>query len=173
MASSSMKGVVVPVTLVGLVSAGIVGYNVAQRPGWTQTCVDKSTNVRVDDSQCDTSNYHSGGHVYGWYYTHGGRYVSVGSRVPAGGTTERPRSNSIAKPTSSKSGTVRRGGFGSSGMNSGSDDDSTTTRSKSKSSSNDSGSKARSGSSSSKSKSKSKSGSSSSGSKVKSKSGGS
>lgn len=160
MASSSMKGVVVPVTLVGLVSAGIVGYNVAQRPGWTQTCVDRSTNVRVDDSQCDTSNYHSGGHVYGWYYTTGGRYVSVGSRVPAGGTIDRPASSKISKPSSSKSGVTRRGGFGSSGMNSGSDSDSNKSKVKS-----DSGS--------SKSKSKSKSGSGSSGSKVKSKSGGS
>lgn len=169
MASSSMKGVVVPVTLVGLVSAGIVGYNVAQRPGWTQTCVDRSTNVRVDDGQCDTSNYHGGGHVYGWYYTTGGRYVSVGSRVPAGGTIDRPASSKISKPSTSKSGVTRRGGFGSSGMNSGSDDDAT----KSKSNSNDSKSKVKSDSGSSKSKSKSKSGSGSSGSKAKSKSGGS
>lgn len=167
-ASSSMKGVVVPVTLVGLVSAGIVGYNVSQRPGWTQTCVDKSTNVRVDNSQCDTSNFHSGGHIYGWYYTTGGRYVSVGSRVPAGGTLDRPSNSKVASPSSKKSG-VSRGGFGSSGMSSGSDGD--DTKSRTGNSGSEAKSKTKSDSGSSNSKSKSKSGSS--GSKAKSKSGGS
>lgn len=79
---------------------------------YAQMCRDKTTEQRVEDTNCSDKG-RSGGH-YGWYfYPSGSNVPAVGSRL-SGGTTSVPAGKSAQKGFTSKGGTVSRGGFGSS-----------------------------------------------------------
>lgn len=132
-----LRSAIVPVTLVGLVAAGMVAYNATPAGATaTQTCVNRQTMERVEDYQCETnSGSGSGAHVYGWYYTNGGRYVGVGQRVPSGGRYTKPTTGAVNKAGVGRSGgTVTRTGSDSEARTgttgSGSDSDTKTTKSK-------------------------------------------
>ncbi len=120
---------------VGLVAVIAVGYAIAQPDDEVSArCVDES-GVVVDDSNCVTpaasnSGYHSGGGFYPifigaggaqYHYNYGGS-GSIGQPV-SGGTTTVPRDTthvttasgkSVSGSSSGSSGTVSRGGLGSS-----------------------------------------------------------
>lgn len=83
----------------------------------TAVCVDRRTNQRIADSNCDRNG--SGGNAAFWYYM--GRYSAVpyyGERVSGGTFTRSPNvSYYRAPPTTSmsRSDAISRGGFGSTG----------------------------------------------------------
>ncbi|WP_026927332.1 hypothetical protein [Granulicoccus phenolivorans] len=132
-----LRSAIVPVTLVGLVAAGMVAYNATPAGATaTQSCVNRETMERVDDYRCETSSgAGSGAAVYGWYYTNGGRYVGVGQRVPAGGRYTRPTTGAV-----NKAGVGRSGGTVS---RTGSDSQTTTNRTGSSGSDTNTGSKSK------------------------------
>ncbi len=96
-------------------------------------CVDKSTNQRVDDSECRTNNS-SGAHFYGWYYARNGAYYPRVGAPASGGSFTAPTSSSYVQGGLSSAGgtvdagkvtggqvhTVRTGGFGHLGGKAGS-----------------------------------------------------
>ena len=59
-------------------------------------CVDKSTNQRVDDSECRTNNS-SGAHFYGWYYARNGAYYPRVGAPASGGSFTAPTSSSYVQ----------------------------------------------------------------------------
>jgi hypothetical protein len=96
--------------------------------GW-QTCVDRNTNVSVDQRYCDTETRTGGWGTsyfphYHWYYYPRGFYTSappLGSPVPPGGTyaaapfdSVRMAHGSFKGSTLSHGSSASRGGFGSS-----------------------------------------------------------
>jgi hypothetical protein len=93
------------------------GSKPAQAEGW-QTCVDHNKGVAVEQHYCDEDRARAGGQpgyvpLYSWYYYPHGLFSSasgLGMPVPVGGTYSAMPFTSI--PTA-HSGSVTRGGFGS------------------------------------------------------------
>lgn len=85
---------------VALLAAFLTGCSSSD--DYAQTCVDKSTNLRVPDDDCV-----AGSPRYGWYYIPGrvGAIPAIGSSISSAG-------GSFASPPSGSS--VTRGGFGGS-----------------------------------------------------------
>jgi hypothetical protein len=75
-------------------------------PEYDAYCVERATEVRVDDRQCDDDQ---GGSRYGWFYVPAGsisRHPDLGTKVA------KVPGSSYTEPTGAK---VSRGGFGSTG----------------------------------------------------------
>lgn len=73
-------------------------------PDYAGVCVDKRTQRRVDDRDCNDRNTRGGTHGW-WYVGRGGRLPAIGGAVVgSGGSFTAPRSGSVS-----------RGGFGRSG----------------------------------------------------------
>jgi hypothetical protein len=112
------KSHAVPIPLVSTlaVAALAAGCGSSQTQGW-QTCVDRQSKVAVEQRYCDEEapRYANRGYVphYGWYYFPRGYYTSgpaIGTRVPDGGAWG--GQPFVSKPMS-RTGTVVRGGLGS------------------------------------------------------------
>lgn len=92
--------------LVPAVSAALLAFGCDRTPGSTQVCVD-SQGRRLPDDQCRDPRYQSTFHH--WYHVSRGGVVPVGAFVHS----------SASHFHSSRSGSVSRGGFGSSAHSSG------------------------------------------------------
>lgn len=90
----------------GLVAVGAFSSGTDQRG----VCVDKTTNVRVDDDVCD-NNTSSGAHS--WYYIPSGRRAPAeGQAVSGQGSFTAPRNDSFTRGgVAADGGKVTRGGF--------------------------------------------------------------
>lgn len=91
----------------GLVAIGAFNSGTDQQG----VCVDKTTNVRVDDDECDDN--HSNGGVHGWYFIPSGRRApALGQAVSGQGSFTTPRGDSFSKGgVAADGGKVTRGGF--------------------------------------------------------------
>ncbi|UDL16608.1 hypothetical protein SEA_ATUIN_214 [Arthrobacter phage Atuin] len=82
---------------------------------YAQMCQDKTTEQRVEDTNCSDQG-RAGGH-YGWYFYNmqGNSHTlpAVGSKL-SGGSTSIPAGKSYKAGVTSKGGTISRGGFGTS-----------------------------------------------------------
>ena len=87
--------------LVPAVSAALLAFGCDRSPASTRICVDPQGR-RLPDGQCGDPRYQSGFHH--WYYLSRGGVVPVGAFVHG----------SSSHFSSSRSGSVSRGGFGSS-----------------------------------------------------------
>ena len=90
----------------GLVAFGAFDSGTDQRG----VCVDRTTDVRVDDDVCDDS---SSGGAHGWYYIPNGRRAPAEGQATSGqGSFSAPTSQSFAKGgVAADGGKVTRGGF--------------------------------------------------------------
>ncbi|MRK01485.1 hypothetical protein GEV27_08105 [Aeromicrobium sp. S22] len=98
---------------IGVVTVALVGIGAAgSRAEERGVCVDRSSDVRVADDQCDDDSATSGG-GYGWYYIPAGRRAPAEGQAVAGqGSFVTPTSKSFTKGgVSADGGTVTRGGF--------------------------------------------------------------
>lgn len=90
---------------------GVVGFaavdNGSDQHG---VCVDRATDQRVDDDECDDRSYGGG---YGWYFIPvGNRAPAVGQPISGQGSFTTPTSGSFARGgVAADGGTVTRGGF--------------------------------------------------------------
>ncbi|MDP5227950.1 MULTISPECIES: Tat pathway signal protein [Arthrobacter] len=117
------RTVVISLGVTALLAGTIAAVVSSQDDGsdYAEVCTDQSTQLRVDDSNCDSSAGR-GSHVYGWYFfARGSMIPSVGSSVRglSGGTSTLPSGTTAAKGFSSSGGsfskgTTSRGGFGGS-----------------------------------------------------------
>ena len=110
--STPRRSQAVALGITAVLAAGLSGCGSDAEYDFAGVCVDKQTQVRVDDEQCDDNNtvYRSGG--YGWYFIPlGTSAASVGSRV-TGGTYSDPGTSASRGGVSRSGGTVARGGFG-------------------------------------------------------------
>lgn len=75
-------------------------------------CVEKSSNVRVDDDVCDDEGT-TGGGTHGWYYIPSGRRAPAeGQKISGQGSFSAPSGQSFSKGgVSADGGEVTRGGF--------------------------------------------------------------
>lgn len=115
-------GITAAVAGVGGIAA--LAANDEEEPTQAAVCVDKSTNQRLDDDQCDDDHYHGG---HGWYFIPFGYSAPrVGARVSGGSfntpqgtsyvTGGVPRAGGAVDSSTVKDGktTTVRGGFGGS-----------------------------------------------------------
>lgn len=95
----------VTLALVGF-GAGAAGSRAEERG----VCVDRTTDVRVSDEECDDDTT-SGGH--GWYYIPAGRRAPAeGQAISGQGSYVAPSNGSFTKGgVSADGGNVTRGGF--------------------------------------------------------------
>jgi hypothetical protein len=96
---------------VGVVALALIGFSVADsRADQRGVCVDRSSDVRVADDECDDGG-HAGGH--GWYYIPSGRRAPAEGQPVAGqGSFTAPSDGSFTKGgVAADGGTVTRGGF--------------------------------------------------------------
>lgn len=108
MAASRRRSSAVTVGAIAVVSIGLSGCS--SSPDYAGVCVDKSSNKRVADRDCDDSHVSGGSH--GWYYVRAGsKAPAVGSAV-SGGSFSEPSGTFAKGGVSSKGGTIARGGFG-------------------------------------------------------------
>jgi hypothetical protein len=98
---------------VGVVALGAIAFG-AFDSGTDQrgVCVDRTSDVRVDDEVCEER---SGSGGAGWYYIpSGSRAPAEGQRVSGQGSFVAPRGDSFVKGgVAADGGKVTRGGFGS------------------------------------------------------------
>lgn len=96
---------------VGAVVLGVVAFG-AFDSGTDQqgVCVDRTTDVRVDDDVCDDNG--TGG-SHGWYYIpSGSRAPAEGQAISGQGSFSEPRGQSFTKGgVAADGGKVTRGGF--------------------------------------------------------------
>jgi len=118
----------VPLALTALMATSLTGCADEPAPDNAAVCIDKATEVRVDDSRCD-DNGRGGGGGFGFFYfggLNGGSRYNVppvgGSVAGSGGTLVRPAGITQTKGISRTGGSVykdspavSRGGFGKSG----------------------------------------------------------
>lgn len=103
------RSAAVAVGTAALVVASLTGC--ASGTDYTGVCVDKRTNNRVVDKDCDDNHVAGGSH--GWYYIPAGRTAPAVGKPVTGGVFTAPVGKSVAKGgVSAKGGTVARGGFG-------------------------------------------------------------
>lgn len=119
------KSAVVTLGFTVMVAGALTGCSSDAEVNEAGYCVDKQTQERVDDAECERDVHH---HHTGWYYVRSGyRYPSIGQRA-TGGTFTRPtessyvegglpRTGGVADAASAgRSGgaihTVKTGGFG-------------------------------------------------------------
>jgi hypothetical protein len=94
---------------VGAVALGLVAFG-AFDSGTDErgVCVDRTSDVRVDDDQCDDTT----GGVHGWYYIPAGnRAPSVGQAVSGQGSFATPSGSFAKGGVAADGGEVTRGGF--------------------------------------------------------------
>lgn len=103
------RSIAVGVGAAALGLAAIVGFS-SGGSDQRGVCVDKSTDVRVDDDVCEDEST-GGGH--GWYYIPAGRRApALGQAVSGQGSFSAPRSDSFSKGgVAADGGEVTRGGF--------------------------------------------------------------
>lgn len=90
----------------GLVAIGAFDSGTDQRG----VCVDRATDVRVDDDVCENG---AGGGAHGWYYIPSGRRAPAeGQAISGQGSYTTPRDQSFSKGgIAADGGKVTRGGF--------------------------------------------------------------
>ena len=89
-------------TGMALVLSGCGSSDEASDDTYQAVCVDRATNIRMDDNQCDDDGDDRGG--YGWYYYpmyHS--YPAYGSSV-SGGSYAKPRSGNYVLGGASRTG---------------------------------------------------------------------
>src|SRR5262245_26203642 len=111
----------VSLSLVTTLAGAALAAGCGSQEGW-QTCVDRSSNVSVDQKYCEDEARRTSPGGYGyypryhWYYYPHGYYryaPPIGTPVPTGGTFSTTRFSSV--PMAHGSSAVR-GGFGSSAI---------------------------------------------------------
>jgi hypothetical protein len=112
---SFRRSAVVTVGAIGAFTA-LVFFSDEPDYDYAAVCVDKATQTRVDDDQCDDDHTASGsgsGGARGWYYVARGDRVPAVGQLAAGGTSTPPfDGRSVGTGFDTAGGVVTRGGFG-------------------------------------------------------------
>lgn len=108
MAASRRRSSAVTVGAIAVVSISLSGCS--SSPDYAGVCVDKSTNKRVSDRDCNGSGTSGGAH--GWYYVRSGTKAPAVGSSASGGSFSEPSGTFAKGGVSAKGGTIARGGFG-------------------------------------------------------------
>ncbi len=111
-----MRSAAVTVGAAALAVTAFVAIETARSPGSDSeaeeraVCVDRSTDTRVSDEDCEDDD----STVRGWYYIRAGRSApAVGEKISGQGSFVPQTSSATAGGVSSEGGEVTRGGFSS------------------------------------------------------------
>lgn len=96
------------VVTLGAIAIGSFSSGADQRG----VCVERSSNVRVDDDRCDDDRTTGGGGGYGWYYIANGRNApAIGGTTSGQGSFATPSGSFDKGGVAADGGKVTRGGF--------------------------------------------------------------